>query len=106
MNNNLVEQILVALNVENICDDYVKAIEIISDAIIHPKRHTHGNKVAVIPLNPGGGKSVITNISLAWLIKNDLHSAGTILLKERIADCEKTVAQRLNGSDFDWREVA
>jgi len=103
MNSNLVEQILSAVHVENPSDDYVRAIDIVSDVIINPNKYTEDEKIAVIPLETGCGKSSITNLSLAWLIKNDLPSAGTIILKERIEDCEDTVEQinRLCG-----REVA
>ena len=93
MKSNIVEQVLTALRVEGSCTGYAKTIGIISDAIIYPQKYTHDNMIAVVPLETGGGKSSITNISLAWLVNNDLSAAGTIVLKERIADCEDAVKQ-------------
>jgi len=89
----LIEQIISSLKMENICNDYIKSIDIVTNVIISPEKYTQGNKVAVIPLETGCGKSSITNISLAWLANNDLASAGTIILKERIEDCEGSVKQ-------------
>lgn len=102
MNSKLVKQILESMNVKNACENYKKAVSTISDVIIHPKKYTD-NKVAVIPLEAGGGKSSITNISLAWLAKNDLPSAGTIVLKERIEGCDEAVRQI---DEFCGKEVA
>ena len=101
MRNKLIEQVLESLKVKNISKNYIQAIDITSDVIINPQKYTRNNKVAVIPLETGCGKSSITNISLAWLVTNNFPMSGTIVLKERISDCEDTVKQinQLSGAE-------
>jgi len=58
MNSKLVEQILSAVHVENPSDDYVRAIDIVSDVIINPNKYTEDEKIAVIPL-----ESILINLT-------------------------------------------
>jgi len=81
------------MSLNYITEDYRKAINITSDIIINPKRFKQDGKINVIPLETGGGKSSITNLSLVWLAENDFDNAGTIILKERTEDCDNAVKQ-------------
>jgi ABC-type glutathione transport system ATPase component len=93
MENQLTEQIISAIKLEDISESYMKAIEIVSDVIINTGNYTVNDKIAVVPLETGCGKSTITNLALAWVVRNDLANAGTIILKERTEDCDYTVNQ-------------
>jgi len=81
------------MGLKDVPQNYKDAIEITSNAILNPKNFNKHGKIEVVPLETGGGKSSITNLSLVWLARNDYDNAGTIVLKERTEDCDKAVEQ-------------
>jgi len=76
---------------DTITEKYKKVIQTVVDIIIDPVKHKQEGQVTVVPLETGGGKSSITNLTLAWLSQNNFLNSGTIILKERIVDCDDTV---------------
>lgn len=88
----LYDRIYKKLNLgDSISEDYKEAIKTTVETIIDSSEYRKQGKIAVIPLETGGGKSSITNLTLAWIVKNDYVNSGTIILKERIEDCDATV---------------